>query len=265
MKVTMSNSAALQAVIPKADIIKRAICLGAEVRNVQLSDDLPDEAIRAINYLLLEHKVLFFRDQQSLSEVQHEHIVVRLGVLASDNKLGTTTSMQSLLHLGAGSDPRADQWHHMAVTFEGHPRVSLLRNLITPPYGIDHVWSDMAGAYRKLPLSLRMLTDQLWTVHNSIHSYAIEPHAAEGPEQRLTKVFTSTISEGEHPVVLVHPETGERVLAIGNLVQGFVGLHKYTSQKLLSLLHSYITSPENTVRWSWIQGDVAIWDSLAAQ
>ncbi|WP_247776734.1 TauD/TfdA family dioxygenase [Bradyrhizobium sp. CW1] len=254
----------MQHVIPKADIIKRAPRLGAEVRNVRLSDDLPDEVIRAINYLLLEHKVLFLRDQQCLSEVQQERFVVKLGIPASDDKVGTTKSMRSLLKLGsAGNGRGVSQWQHTAVTFDGCTKVSHLRGAISPPYGIDTVWSDMAGAYKTLPLSLRMLADQLWAVHTNNHS-GMEGRAAETPKQPFVEVFSRSISETAHPLVLVHPETEKRVLAIGTSVRGFVGLQNYTAQKLFTLLQSYIMAPENTVRWSWMSGDVAIWDSRAA-
>ena len=52
---------------------------------------------------------------------------------------------------------------------------------------------------------------------------------------------------------------------LGNFVQRFVGLPKYDGQKLFDLFQSHITAPENTVRWSWQAGDVAIWDNRATQ
>ena len=69
----------------------------------------------------------------------------------------------------------------------------------------------------------------------------------------------------EHPVVRVHPETGERTLVAGDFVRGFVGMDNYESQMLLELLQRRITMPENTIRWNWAAGDVAIWDNRATQ
>jgi taurine dioxygenase len=63
----------------------------------------------------------------------------------------------------------------------------------------------------------------------------------------------------------VHPETGERTLVAGDFVRGFVGMDNYESQTLLELLQRRITMPENTVRWNWAPGDVAIWDNRATQ
>ena len=66
-------------------------------------------------------------------------------------------------------------------------------------------------------------------------------------------------------MVRVHPETGERTLVAGDFVRGFVGLDNYESQTLLELLQRRITMPENTIRWNWEAGDVAIWDNRATQ
>jgi alpha-ketoglutarate-dependent taurine dioxygenase len=63
----------------------------------------------------------------------------------------------------------------------------------------------------------------------------------------------------------VHPETGERSLVLGNFVQKLIGYSKTDSQHLFEMLQSHITRPENTVRWRWQAGDVAIWDNRATQ
>nr|WP_274617712.1 TauD/TfdA family dioxygenase [Bradyrhizobium oropedii] len=68
-------------VIPRADIIRHADRLGAEIKNITLSDDLSDEVITAINRLLLEHKVIFFRDQGHLDDAQQQRFALRLGSL----------------------------------------------------------------------------------------------------------------------------------------------------------------------------------------
>jgi taurine dioxygenase len=83
--------------------------------------------------------------------------------------------------------------------------------------------------------------------------------------RRYREVFTSTLYETEHPVVHIHPETGERNLLLGHFVQRLKGLSSPDSNHLLAVFHDHITRQENTVRWSWTQGDVAIWDNRATQ
>ncbi|MFE2560653.1 TauD/TfdA dioxygenase family protein [Streptomyces sp. NPDC059352] len=66
-------------------------------------------------------------------------------------------------------------------------------------------------------------------------------------------------------MVRVHPETGERTLLLGNFVQRISGLTGADSRAPLALFQSHVERPENTVRWQWQVGDVAIWDNRATQ
>ena len=61
--------------------------------------------------------------------------------------------------------------------------------------------------------------------------------------------LAGSVYEAEHPVVTVHPESGERCLLLGNFVKNFVGFSVQDSQRLLAILQDHITRPENTVRW----------------
>lgn len=78
-------------------------------------------------------------------------------------------------------------------------------------------------------------------------------------------VFASTVYQTLHPVVRVHPESGERGLFIGGFVRQIRGLSPLESAELLKLLQAYVTLPENTVRWRWRVGDVAFWDNRTTQ
>ena len=77
--------------------------------------------------------------------------------------------------------------------------------------------------------------------------------------------FVREYYETEHPVVRVHTETGKRVLLLGHFVKQFIGLGPTESATLLTLLQAQITKLENTIRWTWQPGDVAIWDNRATQ
>jgi alpha-ketoglutarate-dependent sulfate ester dioxygenase len=79
------------------------------------------------------------------------------------------------------------------------------------------------------------------------------------------EVFTSTVYETEHPVVRVLPRTGERSLVLGYFVRRFVGYSQSDSNHLFEMLQSHVTQLENTVRWRWNTGDVAMCDNTATQ
>ncbi|MHC4046123.1 TauD/TfdA dioxygenase family protein [Bradyrhizobium sp. 23AC] len=259
----MSSTTNMDNVISSADVIKRAVRLGAEVRNIRLSGDLSDDALRAISRLLLEHKVIFFRVQQHLDNAEQQRFAVRLGGLIPSPQVGVTDRTSSILEPSSGRSGGTVQGR-ADVIFDDFRNISVLRAVMTTPYGGDTIWSNTAAAYLDLPLSLRMLADELWAVHTNSNPYAVNEQSTEANEMQFQEGITGTIYETKLPVVRTHPETGERTLMLGN-VQRFIGLQKHTGQKLLDLFQSYITAPHNTVRWRWREGDVAIWDKRLTQ
>lgn len=170
--------------------------------------------------------------------------------------------------LGIDSDHggRANQWHTDVTFVPAYPAFSILRAVVIPPYGGNTLWANTATAYDGLPEPLRVLADSLRAVHSNDYDYAaLRPQALPEALEQYKKVFTSTKFLTEHPVVRVHPETGERTLLLGNFVQRIAGLTGKDSRTLLDLFQSHIERPENTVRWQWQAGDVAIWDNRATQ
>ena len=112
---------------------------------------------------------------------------------------------------------------------------------------------------------LQHLADNLWALHSNRFDYVAPPEAQTDDQKSHRARFEKIDFRTEHPVVRVHPETGERTLVAGDFVRGFIGMDNYESQTLLELLQRRITMPENTVRWNWAPGDVAIWDNRATQ
>lgn len=253
MSEMRSNSA-----IPCTDVVKRTARIGAEIRNIKLSADLPDRIIAAIHDLLLEHKVIFFRDQSHLDDSEQERLAQRFGELAPE--LVPAKGTASILDIDSARRLYStDIWHIDYSCLDAYPKFSILRGAVIPPVGGDTVWSNTAAAYLALPPALQRLADDLWAVHS------FDPVArAPGADKHLAdEALTTARFETEHPVVRVHPETGERTLVLGVYAKRFVDVSKYDGQRLFDLFESHITAPENTVRWKWTQGDVAIWDNRA--
>lgn len=271
----MSASVTQLPALPEGDVELLSGRLGAEIRNVRLSGDLPQPLFEEIRRLLLKHKVLFFRGQDQLDDAGQEAFGRRFGSLVAHPTIGAVDGTSSVLELdtrrngprasgqGAG---RADQWHTDVTFVDAYPKISVLRGVVIPAAGGDTIWSNTAAAYDHLRPALKQLADTLWAVHSNAYDYAaVRPHATDDDKQVFDNTFTKTIYETEHPVVRVHPETGERTLVLGNFVQRFVGLSKGDSQKLYDLFQAHITAPENTLRWRWRAGDVAVWDNRATQ
>lgn len=253
-------------VIPRAHIVKHGARLGAEIKNVKLSGDLSDDLMHAIYQLLLDHKVIFFRDQGHLDDSKQERFAARLGELVSHPTASANARTSSIL--GPESSRRggrADRRYTDVTFVDPSPTISVLRGVVIPPDGGHTIWSNTAAAYLDLPAPLRKLADELWAVHGNTYGRPVEARATAADKTRFDRVFTETIYETGHPVVCVHPETDERTLVLGTFLQRFVGLQRHTGEKLVDLLQSYITAPDNTVCWSWTAGDVAIWDNRATQ
>jgi taurine dioxygenase len=236
------------------------------VRGVTLSADLDDNAIAAINQALLEHKVLFFRGQSHLDDAAQEAFAARFGETVAHPTVPSLSNGSRLLELDSKHGTRANSWHTDVTFVDAYPKISILRGVVIPPAGGDTVWANTAAAYANLPQALRDLADKLWALHSNTYDYAATRHVPDTESEReYRKQFTSTLYETEHPVVRVHPETGERTLVLGHFVQRFIGLSQRDSDRLIELFHDHVTRLENTVRWRWTQGDVAIWDNRATQ
>lgn len=239
--------------------------LGAVLTGVRLGGDLPAETVAEIRAALLEHKVVFFRGQDHLDEEQHEAFGQLLGTPVAHPTVPSADGRYSF-PVDSDHGGRANQWHSDVTFVPAYPAFSILRAVVVPPYGGNTLWANTATAYARLPQPLRRLADELRAVHSNDYDYAaLRPDALPEQLARFREVFTSTKFLTEHPVVRVHPETGERVLLLGNFVQRIKGLTAPDSRALFQLFQSHIERPENSVRWQWQAGDVAIWDNRATQ
>jgi taurine dioxygenase len=239
--------------------------LGAVISGVRLGGDLAPETVAAIRAALLQHKVVFFHGQQHLDEQSHEAFGRLLGEPVAHPTVPAADGRYAL-PIDSDFGGRANQWHTDVTFVPAYPAFSILRAVVIPAYGGNTLWANTATAYDNLPEPLRALAESLRAEHSNDYDYAaLRPDALPQALLRYREVFTSTKFRTEHPVVRVHPETGERVLLLGSFVQKISGLTGRDSRTLFDLFQSHIESPENTVRWQWQVGDVAIWDNRATQ
>ncbi|BBY22538.1 TauD/TfdA dioxygenase family protein [Mycobacterium stomatepiae] len=242
--------------------------IGARVDGVHLGGDLHPEAVEEIRRALLIHKVIFFRGQHHLDDQQQ---------LAFGGLLGTPVGHPAAGALAATGAPvitpinseygKANRWHTDVTFAANYPAASILRAITLPRYGGSTLWASTVAAYDDLPEPLKCLVENLWAVHTNRYDYVTaEAVLSMSDAQRaFRQAFEQHEFQTKHPVVRVHPETGERALIAGNFVRNFVGLDSHESSALLELLQKRITKPENTIRWHWEAGDVAIWDNRATQ
>jgi len=242
--------------------------IGARIDGVRLGADLAPETVAEIRNALLRHKVVFFRGQDHLDDDGHIAFAEQLGSLTTAHPTVNTGSAR-IFTLTANKGMAANSWHTDVTFVDRVPAISILRGVVIPEYGGNTVWANTVAAYEALPAPLRALVDTLWAVHSNDYDYAASAESAEKVDEAhlsfTRSQFASTKFETEHPVVRVHPETGERSLLIGHFVKKFVGLNQKESAILFNLLQDRVTKLENTIRWTWQPGDVAMWDNRATQ
>jgi taurine dioxygenase len=159
---------------------------------------------------------------------------------------------------------RSNQWHTDVTFVLNPPQVTTLRSIVIPPYGGETLIATSAGAYRDLPEPLRAFAERLWAVHTNDYDY-VRAEQKSDKEREYYDQFVSTKYETAHPVVRVHPLTGERGLFIGGFAQRIVGLSNTESRDVLRLLQAYVTRPENVLRWRWSPSQLLIFDNRITQ
>ncbi|SPM38506.1 Taurine dioxygenase, alpha-ketoglutarate-dependent [Mycobacterium numidiamassiliense] len=241
--------------------------IGARIDGVRLGGGLNPDTIEQIHQALLTHKVIFFRDQDQLDDAGQLAFAGLLGI-----PVGHPATMMAMPDAPVitpinSEFGKANRWHTDVTFAANYPAASILRAVILPSYGGSTLWASTVAAYDELPAPLKSLVENLWAVHSNRYDYVTAEAQAllTDAEAAFRQVFEKPDFRTEHPVVRVHPETGEHTLLLGDFVRNFVGLDGHESAVLHELLQRRITMPENTIRWNWAAGDVAIWDNRATQ
>jgi alpha-ketoglutarate-dependent taurine dioxygenase len=243
------------------DIRKIGGRIGAEVVGVDLKSDLSDGLSAELGEALVEHKVLFFREQH-LDDAAQLAFAARFGPLKDRHPtMRAADGKPQVLPVDA-EDQRANHWH-VDVSFGPRPpKASTLRGIVIPPYGGNTLVANAEAAYKDLPKELRAIADGLWAVHTN---HAEQPILATERALEYRKAFLSRTLKAAHPVVRVHPDSGEPALFLGGFAQTLVGLTLRESRPILDVLQSYVIRPENIARWRWTPGDVLIFDNRNTQ
>jgi taurine dioxygenase len=240
--------------------------IGAVVRGVDLAAPLSSGVVELVREALLRRKVLFFRDQRLDPESQAA-FARRFGpVTAAHPTVPGLTDHPDVLDVDARGGNVAIQWHTDVTFVDRPPLGSVLRAVVVPPVGGDTLWANTAAAYEDLPPELQTLAESLQALHTNQFDYAAARTEAVPEKLReYGKVFESIRYETLHPVVRVHPETGERALFLGGFARSIAGMRQADSAPLLKVFRKYVERHENTARWRWRPGDVAFWDNRTTQ
>lgn len=248
--------------------------IGAELTGVKLADAVHDDGLfDEIRTALVKHRVLFLRDQE-FTRAEHVAFARRFGDLEDHPVAGSDPEHPGLVRIYKSPEQPNDRyenaWHTDATWRNAPPFGCVLRCVECPPVGGDTMWANMVLAYEKLPDDIKLQIADLRARHSIEASFG----AAMPIEKRLE--LKARFPDAEHPVVRIHPDTGEKILFVNAFTTHFTNYHTAArvrfgqdanpgAAQLLSYLISQAYIPEFQVRWRWQPNSVAIWDNRSTQ
>ena len=237
--------------------------IGAEISGLDLSRPLSGNVLGAVRQALLDHLVLFFRDQELTIE-QQKNFGRQFGTLhihpARDRN--GIEGHPEILYLNAGPDTtrvNGDEWHSDVSCDAEPPMGSILRLFEVPPSGGDTLFANMYAAYEALSEPFKTFLDGLSATHDGGPNYI--DRAKRAGIYKPDKVFP----HNNHPVIRTHPETGRKSIYVNKIfTQNIVGLPRDESRAILDFLFQHIAKPDFQCRFKWDKHSVAFWDNRCA-
>lgn len=284
---TESSSVAGSPAIVRSSVLKHSLqveplvpALGAEITNINVADAIHDPDLAAeLSRLWRQYKVLFFRDQQDISNADHQAFAQLFGDLEEHpifkGSIPDAPLLVGITNRSTDGSPkinnaRENGWHADLTYTKTPPAGAVLRMLEGPAIGGDTMWANMALIYESLPQDVKDLIDGLYAYHT------IEPlfFAPMPTEQR--REMAAKHPPVEHPVVVKHPVTGEKCLYVNSFFVHYFsnyynvervprGAEMAKSVDLLRYLNNQATNPEFQVRLRWRAGTIAMWDNMLTQ
>ena len=234
--------------------------IGAEVDNVDLRD-IDDEVIGEIQQAWLDHKVLFFRDQD-LTHEQHVAYGRALGELEVHPFTDNVEGYPEILVIDSKPDKfiSAEVWHSDVTFRESPPLGSVLLGRTIPPWGGDTCFANMELAYERLDDDVKEQIDGLYAIHSYVKAFGARMNA----EERAAAL--EKFPDQKHPIVRTHPVTGNKILFINrNFTLNIDGMTTDESRPLRRMLCAQAEIPEIQCRFRWQPNSIAQWDNRCTQ
>jgi len=238
--------------------------LGAEIEGVNLADDLSDDVVAELRMALLEHLVLFFRDQDITPE-HHLAFSRRFGDLVAYPMVSGLDGYPDIVPVVKREHETVNfggLWHSDTTYLDEPPMGAVLVARELPPKGGDTLWANMYMAYDALSDGMKRMLAGLRAVNSSAKADVTRTR-----EDRVREDGSEPEAlVAEHPVIRTHPETGKKILYVnfGHTVR-FQDMSEAESEPILDYLFRHQIRPEFTCRFHWTPGSVAFWDNRATQ
>lgn len=248
------------------DVDRWSPALGAEVRNFDLADTLEEPGLLdAVYDALIEHQVLFFRDQ-TITPDGHAELGRWLGDLAPRHAAYDTLDGHpdvAVFDWQPGDRPDASEWHSDMTFREKPPFASILKAVVVPPVGGDTLWASMYSVHDSLDPGMRVDLEKLVADHDpgQFRNGAYARNGNQGIADMVAEVGMAA-----WPIISHHPVTGRPYVNVSEAnTRWIIGVGAAESQRTLSYLFDAINRPNHHVRLRWKPNTIAIWDNRATQ
>ena len=236
--------------------------LGAEIRGINLKDS-SKENWETINNLMLEHKVLFFRDQD-ITCGEQINLAKKFGPLEKHVYVKSLKDYPEIIRIikGAGEKHQWGETWHTDVSYNPKPtKVIILRSRKIPPVGGDTMFSNMEIAYQTLDEEIKKKIEGKKAIHSSLGAAAFVDKYTEMEGNGNLDEYSN-----EHPIVRTHPETKKKILYVNSMyTKRIIDMDKKESDEILKKIFEHQERLDFTCRFKWTENAVAIWDNRSTQ
>lgn len=238
--------------------------LGAEISGIDLGADLTNQQFDEIHKAFLDHHVIFFRDQRTLTPDRHKSFARRFGTLNVHPYVSGMKGHPELMEIVKEPEDKLNfggGWHS-DMSFQEQPALgSILYALEVPSHGGDTLFANQIAAYEALSDGMKAMLDGLTAIHSASREYSATGASAQS-RKSMNAQQADDAPEYEHPVVRTHPETGKKGLFVNPaFTLRFSNMTRRESRPLLDFLFNHARDERLTCRFRWEKYSVAFWDN----
>jgi Probable taurine catabolism dioxygenase len=249
--------------------------LGATIHDVDLSRHLSDEEIRQIELALGEYGVVCFPKQQLTSKQLRDYaerfgsLEINVANMFHDEAFPEVMILSNMKENGKpiGLADAGQDWH----TDMSYSKDIAFANVL---YGIkipfrdgrslgNTEFSNMHAAYEDLPEDLKKELDGMTITHDFNKFWEMMRREKGSTRPPLTEEQRRRKPPVPHPVFLVHPITGRKVLYANPGYSVRINeLPEARSAEVLDFLFKHQLQEKYRYRHQWAEGDVLMWDNM---
>lgn len=236
--------------------------IGAEVSGIDLTKSLGNQQFQELHDALMEHSVLFFRNQDVDVE-QHKNFGRLFGDLHIHPGSPPPPGHPEILIVHADKDSKhiaGENWHSDVTCDAEPPMGSILHLWEVPKSGGDTLFASMEAAYDDLSERMKIYLDGLNATHSGEQIYRGRYNTQKHDDTNVT------YPRNVHPVVRTHPVTGRKSIFVNKTFTTHINeIPKAESDSVLAFLYSHCAKPDYQVRFKWQPHSIAFWDNRCVQ